>query len=323
MKQQKSISIVIPNYNGKELLRKYLPYTINAVSKEDIPYEIIVVDDASTDDSVSFLAATYPSIRIIQNSSNEGFSNTCNKGLEAAKYELCLFLNSDIKLSENYFSHLWKYFDNPNTFGVMGQINSACGRKVEAAAKIPKMIGLKFKLKSNKHFKCNTKESIHTIFLSGANALVDTQKMRKLNGFDNLYSPYYFEDQDLSIRALRMGWEIFYEDQAVCYHLGSHTIKNHAKKSSIKEIYFRNRMIFHALHLNQKHINLWKLQLLFLEVIPKYLIGDRWILNSYKNFLTIEKDILRSRKNLNNLLGEQENNKSLFDLEREFKLRFS
>ena len=119
---KKSISIIIPNYNGTQLLKQYLPFTIAAIEAEGVTYEIIVVDDASTDDSVVFLQAEYPNIKVIINPINSGFSYTCNRGIEAAACELILLLNSDVKLTPDYFSSQWKYFASPDTFGVMGRI---------------------------------------------------------------------------------------------------------------------------------------------------------------------------------------------------------
>ena len=62
MDSKKSISIIIPNYNGKNLLKEYLPFAIEAIENADTVYELIIVDDRSTDDSVDFIRANYPSV---------------------------------------------------------------------------------------------------------------------------------------------------------------------------------------------------------------------------------------------------------------------
>ena len=110
MPGKKNVSIIIPNFNGANLLKQYLPFTIAAAEKAGMAYEIIVVDDASTDDSVEFIEAHYKDILLVKNSVNKGFSYSCNEGMEVARYELLLFLNSDVKLSPEYFEHQWRYF---------------------------------------------------------------------------------------------------------------------------------------------------------------------------------------------------------------------
>ena len=76
-----SISVVIPNYNGALLLKQNLGSVITALQETGLKYEIIVSDDDSTDESVSFLKKNYPEILVIKNSSNRGFSKNINSGI--------------------------------------------------------------------------------------------------------------------------------------------------------------------------------------------------------------------------------------------------
>ena len=142
---KKSVSIIIPNYNGRHLLEEYLPYTITAIQTADTAFEIIIVDDCSTDDSVAFIKAKYPELSLIVNPGNKGFSYTCNRGIEASQYELIFLLNSDVKLAPDYFEHQWKYFTRWDTFGVMGRIIDMDGDNIQDAARVPKFNGLKLK----------------------------------------------------------------------------------------------------------------------------------------------------------------------------------
>ncbi|MDP9047030.1 MAG: glycosyltransferase, partial [Bacteroidota bacterium] len=103
MEIRKSISIIIPNYNGIDLLKKYFPFTLEAIKNAGVDYEIIVVDDCSIDNSVEFLRSDYPDTIIIVNPENKGFSYSCNRGIEMARCELILLLNSDVKLMPDYF----------------------------------------------------------------------------------------------------------------------------------------------------------------------------------------------------------------------------
>src|SRR5689334_3879770 len=97
------ISVVIPNYNGRYLLAEIIPSLLEALKNAGLPYEIIVSDDQSMDDSISFLQSSFPQIKIIANEVNQGFSPTINKGIYASQYSHLLLLNSDVKLTPSYF----------------------------------------------------------------------------------------------------------------------------------------------------------------------------------------------------------------------------
>ena len=294
--------MILPNFNGKDLLECYLPFTFQALQHTTCDYELILVDDASQDDSVSFIRQYYPSISVIQNPRNKGFSYSCNQGIRAAKYDLVLLLNTDVRLAPDYLEKLLPYFKDSTTFGVMGKILDESGAKIEVAAKIPRFNG--FKLKSNKQVypTSSLNRKIPTTFLSGANCLIDRKKLLELEGFDEIYSPFYAEDLDLSIRAWKLGWKSYYEHEASCFHLGSHTTKNYFQKTKIKEIYFRNRMLFHAIHMDRKDLKRWKRYLIWAEVIPKVLLGQFWILKSYSAFKANKHEIRRSRKRIRKLM---------------------
>ena len=137
MSRNNSISVVIPNYNGRALLEKNIPPLLKALHKSEKDFEIIVSDDASTDDSVAFLQQNFPAIKVISAPKNNGFSVTINKGIMAAEKDLVLALNSDVVLHEDYFIPQFKYFDAADTFGVMGWIDTENGDRIQDAAKYP------------------------------------------------------------------------------------------------------------------------------------------------------------------------------------------
>lgn len=309
--------MVLPNFNGRDLLESFLPFTFQALENSGIPFEFLIVDDCSTDDSKEFVAANYPRIKFLENSSNKGFSYSCNRGILEAKNQLVFFVNSDIKLSPDYFKGQLEYFEDPETFGVMGKILNGDGSKVEIGAKIPRRMGKYLKTDLQYLPKSNT-EAAPTLFLSGANALIDRQKLLELGGFDELYSPFYSEDLDLGIRAWRMGWKCYFHERSTCFHLGSATMKSQIQKKWIKTVYFRNRMLFHAIHLDTKDLLLWKAQIILLDVLPKLLLGKIWIWNSFQAFSQLESKISDSRERLKILLKKNPKSRSLREVETEF-----
>jgi len=289
-----SVSVVIPNYNGKQLLKENLPSIIAALTKANTDHEIIISDDASTDDSIGFIKENYPQIKIIRSEINRGFSHTVNQGIGIAGKMLVFLLNSDIKLKENYFSSQWKYFENPDTFGVMGSIWSEDKKYLMDAAKYPVWKGGQLRTTINYQLAEKNTQGCLTLFLSGANALIDRKKLTALQGMDERYSPYYMEDVDLSVRAWRNGWKCYYEEDAICYHKLSETISKHNSKAHVKRISKRNKFIFHDMHLKDGKRILWKT-----ENAINFL--SRWIMldmDYYRSYFAYKKLIKKGNKKI-------------------------
>lgn len=295
---QRTVSIIIPNYNGQHLLSAYLPSVIKAAEKIDLGYELLVVDDGSKDESITFIKQNYPSIKLLCNEKNSGFSYTCNHGIRHAKNELILLLNSDVRLTPDYFDHQWKYFDKQDTFGVMSRIMSADGKKIEDAARLLEYNGCR--IKANKFYYLEDKSDslTYTAYLSGANALVNAKKLKELGGFDEIFSPFSSEDFDLSLRAWQLGWKCYYEHQSVCFHQISGSTKTQIKSDLIKKIYYRNRFLLQAIHLEGTRLKLLPFYLIFLEVLPKFLSGKFWIWSSYTEYNQLNHKVRDSRQNL-------------------------
>ena len=287
-----SVSVVIPNYNGKYLLESNLPSVYAALEYAQLKYEVIVIDDASTDDSLSFIQQSYPEIKLLKNELNKGFSPTINKGIFAAQYELVLALNSDVTLTNEYFIEQLKYFETPNTFGVMGHIVDHNSPKIQDSGKFPSVSFNGIKTTYNYIPVIEVKDTwLPSFFLSGANALMDRDKLMQLKGFDEIYAPYYYEDADLGIRAWRAGWCCYVESKSICMHATSSTISK-AKPDKVKIIAERNRIILNYLHLPNHLLRLFKYKL-GLRCAFKMLSGN---LIAYKAIQLFKKDLPSLKK---------------------------
>ncbi len=310
-----SISVVIPNYNGKHLLEANLPSVFSALKFAQINYEVIVIDDASTDDSIVFIQQQYPDIKLLVNESNKGFSPTINKGIFAAQHELILALNSDVKLSENYFIDQLKYFEAPDTFGVMGKIIDLNGAEIQDGAKYPKTSVKGIKTTINYIPLTEIQEMwLPSFFLSGANALMNREKLWQLGGFDELYAPYYYEDADLGIRAWRVGWKCYFEPKSICMHAISSTIGK-LKSEKVKIIIERNRIILNRLHLMNGQLLFFKCWL-WIRCFSKLIKGNTTI---YKAILLFRKELPlleKSKQNIEQLQEKNNKNYTVYDTER-------
>jgi GT2 family glycosyltransferase len=302
------ISVVIPNYNGANLLPQILPALYKALDYIQLPHEVILSDDSSTDASVQFIKNNFEQIKIIESPTNRGFSITINKGIFAAQYDLLLFLNSDVKLLPNYFEKQLRYFEMPDTFGVMGRIIGWDNNDIQDGGKYPSFHGVKIKTSGN-YIPLNStdEDRLYSMYLSGANALVSKEKLLQLKGFNEIFSPFYVEDFELSLRAWRMGWHCYYEHAAVCRHQTSTTIKSKSSKNYIKTIYNRNKMILHALHLPKNKLWFWYIQL-FAETLLQTILGRVWFLKAVTMFFSSSKEITQSKNKFLQLQKEVESN---------------
>ncbi|MGA3201175.1 MAG: glycosyltransferase, partial [Bryobacteraceae bacterium] len=114
-------SIVIPNWNGRDLLAKYLPSV--AASIENHPEsEIIVVDNGSTDGSVAFIEGAFPDVRVLPLKENLGFGGGSNAGFRAAHNDIVVLLNSDMRVEPDFLQPLLDGFTDEKVFSVSCQI---------------------------------------------------------------------------------------------------------------------------------------------------------------------------------------------------------
>ncbi len=230
------ISVVIPNYNGSNLLAKNLPTVI----KNCPGAEIIVVDDASSDNSVSLVRENFKNIKLVSIPVNKGFSNAVDTGVSKANSNLVLILNSDVSLSSDVVKRVITYFDNPKTFAVALADKSHEGNKIVIRGRG----NAKFQKGFLTHFAINPKKG-KTLWVSGGSGLFDRNKFMELGGFDRLYAPFYWEDIDLSYRAWKAGWQCFFEPSAQVDHYHEEgAIKKHHSQFKIKSTSYRNQFLF-------------------------------------------------------------------------------
>jgi GT2 family glycosyltransferase len=311
----KSISVVIPNYNGKVLFEKYFAHNYKVLKSISEQIQIIVVDDASTDDSVAYLNEHYADkITLIQKPSNTGFAQTCNVGIANANNDLIFLLNTDVTVEVDYFEKLYKYFELDDTFGVMGRIIGMNDDLIREAARSPKISGRKIKSDDFFHLIDEGGSLTPTFYLSGAIALMDTKKLKAMKGFNELFNPYYCEDQELSIRAWRLGWKCYYEHDAVCRHEVSASTKKHNPKREIKKIHFRNRYYLHYLHLKGFDLFLWHLQVLCCDVFVGMLTLQTYKAEAYMDFYKNRKALGRKKRAFKSQMQKYHSNIGITDV---------
>jgi GT2 family glycosyltransferase len=264
------VTIIIPNFNGRDLLEKNLPEVIKCFKNT----EIIVVDDASTDGSVKLLQTNYPKVKIISRKSNAGFATAVNDGVAAAGSDFVFLLNHDVVPEKNTLELLLHHFDDPNVFAV-----GCMERSVEGTKTVLRGRGIgKFERGFLLH-KRGEVDKTDTLWVSGGAGIFRKDIWMKLNGMDELYSPFYWEDIDLSYRALKAGYKIIFEPKAIVTHRHEEgIIRREFTKKRIEKIAYRNQILFVWLNITSSKY-LWE-HILFL---PYHIINS--LINLHTAFL--------------------------------------
>ena len=265
------ITLIITNWNGSNLLRECMPTVLEAVRFDRHHcYEVMVIDDCSTDNSLEILADEFPEVRTEQTPQNLGFQEANNYAVKLAESKIVMPMNNDIKLDPKALHYLAQYFDNKDIFAVSG--------KIFAFDQTTFLYGNRGGYFQKGHFHLYEKppeDDSQTLFACGGAFMVNRQKYLDLGGFDSMYHPLYYEEIDLSYRALKRGWKVHYEPQSIAYHKVQATITRQEKLRRISLISARNNYLF-----VWKNILDRSMTLTFLFYIPLFLLRDLFRLKS-------------------------------------------
>lgn len=236
MKQKLTVSIVIPNWNGKELLKKHLPVVI----KNSNGARIIVVDDCSTDGSLQFLKDYFPHITVVEKEKHEGFASTVNSGVRTADTDIIILLNTDIEPENGYLEPLLSHFSDPHVFAVGCMDKSSENGKIVLRGR-----GIGWWEKGFYIHKRGEVNKADTSWVSGGSSAFRRSIWNSLGGMDTLFNPFYWEDIDLSYRAVRKGYRILFESKSIVHHYHeAGIIKSQYTSQQIQQIAYRNQFLF-------------------------------------------------------------------------------
>lgn len=222
-----STEVLIPSYNGKTLLAKHLP----EVLANSGGAEVTVVDDASSDETVSFIKENFPTVKVLTNEKNLGFTRSVNNGFRKTKSDLVVLLNNDVSPKKNFLKPAVKHFQNEKVFAVTLNETTSSWPKVSFSGKLQYTRGEE------------KDRPRYSAWASGGSAVFRREIWEELGGFDEIYSPGYWEDIDIGWRAWKAGYFIIWEPAALVEHQHESTFGTLDKKfvSRLKE---RNELIF-------------------------------------------------------------------------------
>ncbi len=293
------LAVVILNYNGASMLSRFLP----SVLKYSPGAEIVVADNASTDDSVAVLAAGFPSVRVVQLDRNYGFADGYNKALEQVDAEYCLLLNSDVEVTQGWLEPLLSFMEsNPDAVACQPKIlayNNKTQFEYAGAAGgfidrygYPYCRGRLFDTVEEDNGQYN--DVCRVFWATGAAMMVRSDAFRKAGGFDGRFFAH-MEEIDLCWRMLARGGEIYVVPQSMVYHVGGATLKKSNPRKTF--LNFRNNLL-----MLYKNLPVGELRgVMRVRALLDYMAALKFLLTgAWGDF----KAVLRARREYKRMRGE-------------------
>ncbi|MER3433406.1 MAG: glycosyltransferase family 2 protein [Leptolyngbya sp. ERB_1_1] len=288
-----TVSIILVNYNGAQVTIDCLHSIRNQL--HTVPYEVIVVDNASTDQSADSIESTFPEVKLLRQSENRGFGAGNNIGARIASGEYLFLLNTDTILTCDLLPHLIEVMEQDPTIGIVGpKLLNLDGSLQLSTARSISLWGeyqdLKQKLDYRKPTErsriCKQFETIQEVdIVIGAALFVRKDLFEDLGGFDETFF-MYFEESDLCQRAQEEGWKIVYTPSVNLIHLGGHSVNQTADRLRLE---YRRSQIYYY----QKHRPRYE------QLILRCYLAVKFAYAALRSSQTINLEILRLILNLN------------------------
>lgn len=299
-----TVAVVILNYNGRNYLEEFLPSVIEHSSDA----EIIVADNASTDDSIAFLKKSYPDVRLIQIERNYGFAGGYNVALKEVKTEYYLLVNSDIELTPGWITPLISFLENNPAYAacqpkILDQNNKTFFEYAGGAGGFVDLFGYPFCrgriFDTIEEDSGQYDNSIDIGWASGACFAIRSECFHLVGGFDEDFFAH-MEEIDLCWRLQNLGLKIRNIPHAIVYHVGGGTL---AKSSPFKTyLNFRNGLGILIKNLPTNQL-IWKLPI---RVFLDWLAASQFLFSSgYQHSLAIAKAHLHTLLKFNKTLAKR------------------
>ena len=246
------LSIIIINWNTKQLLLNCLASIYSTVG--DIPFELFVVDNASTDDSVTAVSEAYPQATMIVNTSNLGFARANNMAIRKMRGEYAVLLNSDTVLKEAALDLLLEFMEQHPDAGMCGpQLLNADGTNQNSIGTFPMLITefmskslIRFILpktfeRAVRRYPFTFNEPAPVDFIVGACMVVRKAAIDMVGMLDEDYF-FLYEETDWCYRMHRAGWLVYHVPDVKIYHLGGQSMKEINLRSRVEA--WRSRYLF-------------------------------------------------------------------------------
>jgi GT2 family glycosyltransferase/glycosyltransferase involved in cell wall biosynthesis len=236
-------SVVIPNWNGRDLMEKYLPSVILAMAG-NTANEVIIVDNGSSDGSADFIRQNFPQVKLIALDRNLGFGGGSNAGVRAANNDIVVLLNSDMRVEPGFLDPLLAGFADERVFAVSCQILFTDTEKRREETGLTQGWWEEGGLRVRHRIDDRITGLYPCFYGGGGSCAFDRRKFLELGGFDPLLEPFYLEDTDLGYQAWKRGWKVLYQPRSVVYHEHRGTIGKRFTEEQIQAVLHKNFILF-------------------------------------------------------------------------------
>ncbi len=243
------VSVVIPTYNGKQLLEAYLPSVLWAAGeyrKRSGEVEVVVVVDGGADGTVEWLDSTWAgAVALVRHERNLGLAEACTSGFRAARFPVVLLLNNDVRVKSDCIAPLVEHFADGRVFAVTGKMFNQREDRFCNGGKLARFRRGMWSTFENYDLLPSAEPRVDLLSFTavGAFSAYDRAKYLELGGFDPLV--FLVEDVELSYRAWKRGWLVKYEPRSVAYHDASRTMDAVYRRRRLDRISRRSRILMH------------------------------------------------------------------------------
>ena len=236
-------SIVIPSWNGRDLLEALLPTLRLAVDHAGGAHQTIVVDNGSDDGTAEFLRTAHPWVEVVRLERNRFYVGGVRAGVAAATGDVLVLLNNDMRVEPTFLAALLARFGPPELFAATARIvlPEAMGASATVETGRTRIVQKKGLLRFEQVLGDDDAPAIPAAWAGGGSSAYDLAKFRELDGMEELYAPCYAEDASVSWLAWRRGWRVEYEPQSVVHHLHRATSTRVFGRSEVEVLDRRNR----------------------------------------------------------------------------------
>lgn len=287
---QRNVSLVIPTWNGRALVERCLVSLQKDFKKTKVTPEVIVVDNGSSDGTVSYLKEKHPWVKILALPRNYGFAVAVNMGIRKAAGDIVILLNNDMVVEKGFLRTLLEPFDDPLVFAVTSQIffEDPSKRREETGRTFARFnhgytwLG---------HSVAKSSSFGPALYAGGGSSAYSRKMLLELGCFDQMYRPFYVEDVDISYRAWRRGWKTLYQPKSVVHHRHQATIGTRFSPKFVSDVKWKNQLLFQWKNLGPKKM------LEHCIFLPALVVREIIPVNAVKMALRQVRECMRERLN--------------------------
>jgi len=247
------VSVLVLNYNGKEHLEPCFQ-SLAALNYPADHLELILVDNGSIDGSVNWMQEHFPTVRIVETGRNLGFAGGNNAGARAARGEIVVFLNNDMRVAPGWLTELVAPFRNaPDVACVGSRILNWDGTRVDFADSGMNFCGYGYQLDHARRVTDDSGKIRPQISVCGGAMAVRRDLFLQWDGFDEDYFAFY-EDTDLGWRFWVLGYRVLLAPRSIAYHRG-HSTASRLGREKRRLLYERNALLSIIKNYEQENLN--------------------------------------------------------------------